>query len=347
MSSSVLVTGGAGYFGEVLCHKLLNSGARVRSLDLHRCAVDGVDSVLADIRDPAAVQTACAGADVIYHNVAQVPLAKDRSLFETVNRDGVANLVASARAHRVGKIVYTSSSAVFGVPKQTPVTASTPPRPAEAYGAAKLAGERICLDAVGSGLEVTVIRPRTILGHGRLGILQILFEWIAEGRPVPVFNGGHNVYQFVHCEDLADACIAAGNRSGSGVFNIGSARFGTMRDLLEGLIAHAGTGSRVKSLPMRPVQTLMNVASALGLSPLGPYHSLMYGREMFFDISEAQSSLGYAPRYSDLEAICESYDAYMANRESLRSHQAAKSHHLSPVKQGVLAAVPSALRFFP
>lgn len=342
---TVLVTGGAGYFGEILCRKLLARGEQVRSFDLNPTTTPGVEGVIGDIRDKAALTEACKGAEVVYHNVAQVPLAKDKDLFWSVNRDGVENLVEAVKAQGVRKLVYTSSSAVFGVPKENPVTRETPPSPAEDYGKAKLAGEQVCLAAQSGSLQVDVVRPRTILGHGRLGILQILFDWISRGQPVPVFNGGHNVYQFVHADDLADACIAAGERDGSGIYNIGAAEFGAMRQTLQALIEHAGSGSRIKSVPMRPMEMMMNATSAMGLSPLGPYHALMYGRELYFDIQHAVDELGYAPKFSNAQAMCESYDSYLATRD--HKSTVAKSHHLSPVKQGVLKAVPTVLRLMP
>ena len=72
-------------------------------------------------------------------------------------------------------------------------------------------------------------RPRTIMGHGRLGIFQILFEWIREGYNIPVLGRGDNVYQFVHADDLAEACILAAARPGPTTYNCGALRPGTMR----------------------------------------------------------------------------------------------------------------------
>jgi hypothetical protein len=79
----------------------------------------------------------------------------------------------------------------------------------------------------------------------------------------------------------------------------------------------------------------MKATSKLGLSPLGDYHSLMYGREMFFDISTTSSTLDWKPKYSNTEMIAESYDWYVAHRDEVlrRTHA---SHHRSPVKLGVL-----------
>jgi nucleoside-diphosphate-sugar epimerase len=329
-----LVTGGSGYFGCVLVSELLARGYQVTVFD----RVDVSDRPPAvrylegDIRDAAAVERACRDVDVIHHNVAQVPIAKDRELFWSVNVEGTKNLVRAARAQRVNKTVIVSSSAVFGVPRSNPVTEETEPEPREDYGRAKLEGERV---ARASDLDVTIVRPRTILGHERLGIFQILFEWVYRGKPVWVLGSGDNRYQFVHCFDLADACIRAGERAGPATFNIGAERFGTMRQALEALVRHAGTGSRVRSLPKLATVQLMEWASRLGLSPLGAYHSLMYGREMFFDVSTAKSALGWTSRYSNEEMFIDSYDRYVSHRAEILARRGA-SHHRSPLGMGIL-----------
>jgi len=337
MTEIAVVTGGSGYFGSLLVDKLIARGYRVRVFDLLDAddRPDEVDFIAGDIRDEAAVARACVDAKVVHHNVAMVPLAKDKDAFWSVNRDGTRNLLAAAAAAGVDKVVYTSSSAIYGVPTALPVTEDTPASPAEAYGEAKLAGETLCREFSGQGLDVSIIRPRTIMGHGRLGIMQILFEWIREGRNVPVFDGGDNRYQFVHADDLAEACILAGERPGSRAYNIGADEFGSMRELLEGLAAYAGTGSRVRSVPSAPAVLGMKFTSAVGLSPLGAYHALMYGREMYFDTSRAKTELGWTPRYSNDEMFRDSYDWYLRNRDSVLQQNAA-SHHRSAVKQGIL-----------
>jgi nucleoside-diphosphate-sugar epimerase len=340
-----LVTGGAGYFGELLAQRLLREGSEVRVFDINRCELPGVEQVVGDIRDPAAVKAACKGVQRIFHAVAQVPLAKDRDLFWSVNRDGTRILLEQARLCGVSSVVYISSSAVFGVPDFNPVTRATVPRPAEDYGRAKLAGEELCRAAAAAGLDVSIVRPRTILGHGRLGIFEVLFDWVAAGLPVPVFDGGHNRYQFVHADDLATASIAAAGRQGLSIYNIGASRFGTMRELLTALIRHASSSSRLKSVPTGPTALAMTIASRLGLSPLGPYHALMYGRELFFDLSDAERELGYVSAYSSEEAICESFDWYLVNRHKLATRRS--SAHKSKVRRGLLAAAPLFLKVMP
>jgi nucleoside-diphosphate-sugar epimerase len=340
MKKTALITGGAGYFGSLLLRKLLEKGYDCTIFDLND-AEDrpaSVKFIQGDIRDYSAVLAACEGIDVIHHNVAQVPLAKDKDAFHTVNYNGTDNLLRAALAAQVGKVVHTSSSAIFGIPDKNPVTETTPPRPGEAYGQAKYDGEKLCHSYVERGLDVSIIRPRTIMGHGRLGIFQILFEWIYEGYNVPVFGKGDNIYQFVHADDLAEACILAGERPGSATYNCGAEKFGSMREVLEALCRHANTGSKVSSVPMAPAVLGMKITSALGLSPLGAYHSLMYGNSMYFDISKAKQELGWTPKFSNNEMFIESYDWYIAHRQAVMTATTG-SHHRRGVKQGVLSLV--------
>jgi nucleoside-diphosphate-sugar epimerase len=336
----VLITGGSGYFGSLLMHKLHARGMACVVFDLNDAndRPSNVAFIQGDIRDYSSIERASKDVDVVFHNVAQVPLAKDVALFETVNGLGTENMLKAALASQVKKVIYTSSSAVFGVPKSNPVTENTAPNPAEEYGLAKYKGELLCRDYVSQGLDVSIIRPRTIMGHGRLGIFQILFEWIREGNNIPVFDNGENIYQFVHADDLAEACILAGLKQGPGIYNCGTDRFGSMRSVLEALCKHAKTGSRVTSVPMTPTIIGMKITSALGFSPLGAYHALMYGRSMYFDISKAKQELGWAPKFSNEEMFADSYEWYLKYRTAVMQ-QTGASHHRSSVKQGVLKLV--------
>jgi len=337
----VLVTGGSGYFGCVLRDRLRADGVVVRVLDIADAddRPADVELVRADIRDFAAVRAACEGVDAVYHNVAQVPLAKDRDLFVSVNVGGTENVLRAVREAGVGKLVHASSSAVFGIPASNPVDETTVPHPRESYGAAKLEAEHAVERAVRDHrTDATIIRPRTVLGHGRLGIFQILFDWVEEGRRIPVLGRGDNLYQFVHADDLADACIRAAGRPGPATYNIGAAQFGTMRATLEALCRHSGTGSTVYSLPMGPAVAAMKLTSALRLSPLGDYHALMYGRAMYFDTSRAVAELGWRATRSNEQMICESYDWYRANKAAVLA-QASGSPHRSAVRQGILAVL--------
>jgi hypothetical protein len=108
-----------------------------------------------------------------------------------------------------------------------------------------------------------------------------------------------------------------------------------MHELLLALVRHAGTGSRIRALPSWPTERAMEALSFLRLSPLGPYHSLMYGREMYFDLAPVESALGWRATRSNEEMLIESYDHYVAHRAEILS-QADLSRHRAPIRFGLL-----------
>ena len=118
----ILVTGGAGFFGSFIVNELLKNGHDVVSFDLNRIKLrhPKLTSIQGDIRDAAKVALACEDVDTVHHNVAQVPIAKDRELFDSVNLGGAKILADQCRLAGVRSVVYTSSSAVFGVPRSNP-----------------------------------------------------------------------------------------------------------------------------------------------------------------------------------------------------------------------------------
>lgn len=342
-----LVTGGSGYFGSLVVDRLAADGHDVRVLDLNDAddRPAGVEFLCGDVCDRRDVRDAVDGIDVVLHNVAQVPLARDPELLRTVNVDGTVNVLRASAAAGVAKVVHTSSSAVFGVPRANPVLPTTVPAPMETYGHAKLAAEWACLDAARDGLDVSIVRPRTILGHGRLGIFGILFDWIADGRDPIVLGDGTNRYQFVHADDLAEVCVRAAACDGPGVFNVGTDRFETMRETLAALCRYAGTGAVVRSLPAAPTVQAMRATARLGLTPFAPYHWMMYAESMWFDLAHLAERLDWTPRWSTDAMFAQSYDWFVAHRASTRDEGA--SRHRRSAEQGVLGVAKRLTQLLP
>jgi nucleoside-diphosphate-sugar epimerase len=332
-----LVTGGSGFLGNLIACRLLERGQRVRILDVWEdpSRPRDIEYLHCDIRDRDGVARAMRGVEVVHHNVALVPLAKAGPLFWDVNVTG--SRIAAEEAARAGVrcFVHMSSSATYGIPPRCPITNQTPQRPIEDYGRAKLAGERVVQEvAAHTGMPVIVVRPRTILGISRLGIFQILFDWIREGRRVYVMGSGNNRFQFIHAHDLMDAYTLVLDAGRPGAYNVGAARFGTLREALENLIRHAGTASRVKSLPVWPAMAALRALDWLRLSPLAPWHYLTYHEEFHFDV-QPLLDLGWKPRYSNDEMFRESYDWFCANYDRLAAEKAGALHR-RPVREGIL-----------
>ena len=300
---------------------------------------NNVNYINCDIRDTSLVMNSLKNINYVFHNVAQVPLSKNKKLFHDVNYLGTKNILEASLENSIDHFAYTSSSAIFGVPDKNPINENTIPIPGEEYGKAKLDGEKIVEQFSKLGLKTSIIRPRTILGGGRLGIFQILFEWIYQNQNIPVFDNGNNIYQFVHADDLAEAIIKTTKIPKPEIFNIGAEKYCSMRETLQYLIDSVNSKSKIKSLKSKHIVPFMNLASKLGISPLAGYHSLMYGKSLYFDIQKSQNELDWTPKYSNKEMIVESYNYYIDNREKILNENSNLSHHKTGVKQGILKLI--------
>ncbi|MEK7707203.1 MAG: NAD-dependent epimerase/dehydratase family protein [Verrucomicrobiota bacterium] len=331
-----LITGGSGFLGNLIARRLHARGEHVRILDVWEdtSRPKEIEFAKCDIRDPAGVAHAMRDVDVVHHNVALVPLTKAGGDFWAVNVEG--SRIAAEQAVKAGvkTFIHMSSSAIFGAP-ECPVTNDSPFRPVEIYGRAKLAGELAVREISETGkMPLIVIRPRTILGEGRLGVFQILFQWISENRKIYVIGDGQQKFQFVHAHDLMDAYMLAMDAGKPGIYNVGTNRFGTLREALDHVIAHARSTSRVVSLPAGLTINTLRVLDWLRLSPLAPWHYLTYHKAFHFDV-QPLLQLGWKPRYSNDEMFRESYDWFVANKDRLAA-EAAASPHRSIVKQRLL-----------
>ena len=201
-----LITGGSGFIGSNIAKLLLARGEQVRILDLwiDPNADKEIEFFIGDINDEKLVERAIKDVDFVHHNVALVPLAKAGKEYHRVNVQGTKTVLKAAMKAKVKMFSHMSSSAVFGMPEKMPITNETDRKPIEVYGQAKLAGENLVLAAGTDGLNVTIIRPRTVIGTGRLGIFQVLFEWIADGSNIFVIGDGSQLFQFVHVDDLCE-----------------------------------------------------------------------------------------------------------------------------------------------
>jgi nucleoside-diphosphate-sugar epimerase len=267
-----------------------------------------------DIRDRSKVEDVMKGVDVVHHNVALVPLTKSGSSFWSVNVEGAKIAAESAKKAGVHKFIHMSSSAIYGLPSEFPITAKTPTKPIEIYGIGKLAGENAIKSVfANSSVQYSIIRPRTILGKGRMGIFQILFEWIAQNKTIYTIGNGQNLFQFVHAKDLINAYMLTLKSEISGEYNIGTQNFSTINEAFMNLIQHANSESKIRNLPEKISIGLLQSLDALRLSPLAPWHYKTFHKPFYFEMAPLVN-LGWESTYSNDQMLSESYDWFLANR---------------------------------
>src|SRR6478736_3764547 len=310
------ISGGAGFLGLHLARRLLADGHEVRTLDvvpLDDAELErSVDELRGDIRDRDSVGKLVQGADVVVHAAAALPIQASRGSIRSVNVGGTENVLHAAHDAGVRRVVFISSTAVYGVPEKHPIEETDPLVGVGAYGESKIDAEGLCRVAA---VETTIIRPKTFIGPERLGVFEILFDWIREGRRIPILGNGSNRYQLLAVEDLVEATVAAASAPVAGeTFNVGATEFGTVRSDLECLIAHAGSGSRLRPVPVKPAELALRALELARLSPLAEWHYRTAHRDSYVETAKAQRLLDFAPRLSNEQALCETYDWYLANR---------------------------------
>jgi nucleoside-diphosphate-sugar epimerase len=316
------ISGGAGFLGLHLARRLLADGHEVRTLDV--VPLDdpdlerSVEELRGDIRDPERVHELVAGADVVVHAAAALPIQASRESIRSVNVLGTEHVLHDARAADVRRVVFVSSTAVYGVPEKHPIEEDDPLVGVGWYGESKIDAEALCRVAA---VETTIIRPKTFIGPERLGVFEILFDWIREGSRIYILGKGHNRYQLLAVEDLVDAIVRAATapEAARETFNVGATEFGTVRSDLQALIDHAGSDSRLQPVPVRPAELSLRALELLRISPLAEWHYKTAHRDSFVDTSRAQRLLGWQPRLSNRQALIETYDWYLANRERVGS----------------------------
>ncbi len=336
---TLAITGGAGFLGYHLCRKLADKFDEIIVLDI--APIDeaeypgGVRYVRVDVRDPGELKKALAGADLVVHAAAALPLWSKKDIFST-NVDGARNVLSAAKECGIGRVVCVSSTAVYGVPEKHPIYEKDPLVGVGPYGESKIEAERLCEEYRQKGLCVPVVRPKTFVGTGRLGVFQILYDWIKSGKRIPIIGDGTNRYQLLEVGDLVDAIyltLTLPEDKVNDAFNVGAKEFGTVLEDLGALCEFAGTGARIMCTPAWAVKPLLELFWTMRISPL---YKWVYGtadKDSFVSIERAVNGLGWSPEHSNAEALIESYRWYLEHYED---SEASGLTHRVAWKQGIL-----------
>ncbi|NUT99575.1 MAG: NAD-dependent epimerase/dehydratase family protein, partial [Saccharothrix sp.] len=207
---TVAVTGAAGVLGSHLVQRLVRDGYHVRGFDLRPVEEPGVESCTGDIRDPRALSGAFSGADVVVHCASALPSYPAADITSIVV-EGTTTVLEAARAAAVARVVHISSTAVYGLPRRVPTPEDHPHEPVDTYSAAKAAAEKVADRFRAEGMCLPVLRPKTFLGPGRMGLFDMLFQWAEEGRNFPVLGRGDVRIQMLALDDLVDAVVTVMN----------------------------------------------------------------------------------------------------------------------------------------
>jgi nucleoside-diphosphate-sugar epimerase len=329
-TKNILVTGGAGFFGELLKKELLASHYKCVSIDLEKDKTShpNLTAIQGDIRDIETLKKIFSQNKIgaIYHCSAILAHAvKDKNVLWASNVNGTRNIAEFAKQYNVAKVIFISSNCLWGEGFHRPVREDDTPNPVEIYGLSKWEGEKVLLEYTGY-FNVIILRCPTIIDVGRLGLLAILFEFIDEGRKVWVVGKGNNRYQFIYAQDLIDACMKALQYNQSDIFNVGSDNVKSFEEVYTYVIQKAHTGSKVAYLPKNLTILMMKIAHRLNISPLGPYHYKMITEDFVFDTTKIKEKLKWKPTLTNEEMMYKAYEYFHKNKEDIKKRRDVSAH---------------------
>ena len=290
-----LVTGGAGFIGSNLVRALLERGDDVRVLDNFSTGSRGnlaelerdVEVVEGELRSYERVHAAVRGTDVVYHQGAlpSVPRSvQDPLTTNAVNVEGTLNVLLAARDEGVRRVVFASSSSVYGNQDVLPLVETANPDPIAPYGVAKLAAERYCVSfSRVYPLEAVSLRYFNVFGPGQdpssqyAAVVPRFITEAAAGRPVPIYGDGEQRRDFTFVDNVIEACLLAAAAAGDVV----------------GSVLNVATGRSVSVNELADA-----VGEVLGFEVAREYLPARAGdiRSSWADVSAAHEVLGWEPR---------------------------------------------------
>ena len=265
-----LVTGGGGFIGSNLARTLLERGDEVRVLDNfstgNRANLAGLDVevVEGELRSYERVHNAVRGMEVVFHlgALGSVPRSvQDPLTSSAVNIEGTLNVLLAARDEGIRRVVYSSSSSVYGPRRELPVGEDLPPDPISPYGVAKLAAERYCVSfsRVYESFESVVVRYFNVFGPHQspfsqyAAVIPLFVTAISAGEPITIFGDGEQRRDFTYVTNVVDGTIRAAeaaNASGK-IFNVAASAPASVNDVAAAIGSVLGKPVEKKFEPPR------------------------------------------------------------------------------------------------
>jgi UDP-glucose 4-epimerase len=292
-----LVTGGAGFIGSNLVRHLVERGDAVRVLDNFSTGNRGnladvdVEIVEGELRSYERVHNAVRGTEVVFHlgALGSVPRSvQDPLTSSAVNVEGTLNVLLAARDEGVRRVVFSSSSSVYGSKRELPVSETLLADPISPYGVAKLAAERYCVSfsRVYESFETVVLRYFNVFGPRQspysqyAAMVPLFITAVAAGEPVTIFGDGEQSRDFTYVGNVIDATVRAADADGASgqIFNVAAGSPASVNDVAQAIGRILGKPVERRFEPARPGDI----------------------RDSWADVRAARDVLGYEPSV-DLE----------------------------------------------
>lgn len=320
-----ILFGGDGFVGRVLAAKLVAEGERVVVADINQGDCDHYEKcefLRVDVTDRQSFDKVdIAAKDAVYNLSAKMlsPIVtrdERHEFFWPVNYHGTLHILEAMKRAGAKNLVHFTTDMIYGHTHTVPMTEDHPVQPLGEYGESKLATEELAEQWRREyGYNISIFRPRLIIGPGRLGILKKLFTLVDMNLPVPMIGSGKNPYQFVSVFDCAEAAYLAWKAGfPNEAFNLGSSNPPSVRALLTRLIKEANSKSILLPTPGWAVKRTLDLLDLIDKPIMDPEQYLIADEECLLDCSKAGELIGWHAQYNDDDMLIAAYREYSADR---------------------------------
>jgi nucleoside-diphosphate-sugar epimerase len=314
------IWGGDGFVGRYLAASLMEINQKVVICDVKKTENDPIYKVAkyvkADICNFSQVDALPIEKNDIVINMAanqyhkKVPRNR-KEYFFSVNYVGTKNVLKSIYTKGCKKYLMFSTDMSYGKPQYLPIDTKHPQNPFGPYGESKLACENLCRKYREKGINITIMRPRMIIGPGRMGILAKMFKLVDWNLPVPTIGNGKNHYQMISVFDCVSAVLSAIDKGfPNKEYNLGSKNAPCTKDLLKGVIETAHSHSLVLATPGKLIKMILKLMDNCGLTLMYPEQFMIADEEYILDIKDTEKDLDWHPLYNDSDMIKQAYEIY-------------------------------------
>ena len=321
-----VIFGGDGFVGRYLAQDLVERGEEVLVADIRKSPLSHYTKaayVECDVTNSASVASVDVQADDMVYNLSAMMLSPIQTrinrypFFYPVNTFGAANIMAHTAANGASKMVQYTTDMVYGHTVQSPQDEAHPIKPIGHYGGSKAQTEAIAKTWRERGMNITIVRPRLIIGPGRLGILGKLFKLIDMNLPVPMIGAGNNPYQFISVFDCAEvARLAFEHDCPNKEYNLGSDNPPPVKKLLGDLIKSAGSKSILLPTPGFAVKWTLGTLDWLNMPIMDPEQYMIADEFCVRDTTAAKQDFGWSPKYRDEDMLREAYAEYRKAKDA-------------------------------
>jgi dTDP-glucose 4,6-dehydratase len=328
-----IIFGGDGFVGRHLAPKLITDGEEVIVADIVKSDLTHyrkAQFLHCDVTDPVSVNGVGIRPDDMVYNLSAKMLspiqlrAKRHDFFFPVNYHGTEHIIQAMDKVGALKLVHFTTDMIYGHTVTYPMTEEHPVAPLGEYGWSKLKTEELAAAWRKRGMNISLFRPRLIIGPGRLGILEKLFKLIDWNLPVPMIGSGTNPYQFISVFDCAEAARLAWKAGvPNEAYNLGSLNPPPVRKLLGELVKHARSKSTLIPTPGWMVKKTLDLFDLLNMPIMDPEQYLIADEECVLDVSKGERQLGWIPQYRDEDMLIAAYKEYRAKKDG---HAVAANH---------------------